>query len=195
MTTKKTVKDILKNHSDNTVYVPFLQEDRQTLTVRRRHIWADTKRALSRPSFNDKIGLNFVFVGEPALDAGGPLREYFRLLWLSLHQNLHLFNGKENVRVLAYNITAIQQQEYVIIGHCISLALVYGGSAPHFFSESLVSQLFNEPLTEEAIDDIPNEETSKLIKKVCRIIGFLLLFFCPFLMLSYYLRVLFSFFM
>lgn len=106
LTTKKTVKDILKNHSDNTVYVPLLQEDRQTLTVRRRHIWADTKRALSRPSFNDKIGLNVVFVGEPALDAGGPLREYFRLLWLSLHQNLHLFNGKENARVLAYNITA-----------------------------------------------------------------------------------------
>ena len=93
LTTEKTVK---KNHSDNTVYVPLLQEDRQTLTVRRRLIWADTKRALSHPSFNDKIGLNVVFVGEPALDAGGPLREYFRLLWLSLHQNLHLFNGKEN---------------------------------------------------------------------------------------------------
>ena len=75
--------------------VPFLQEDCQTLAVRRRHIWADTKRALSRPFFNDKIGLNVVFVGEPALDAGGPLREYFRLLWLSVHQNLHLFNGKE----------------------------------------------------------------------------------------------------
>ena len=73
----------------------LLQEDRQTLTVRRRHIWADKKRALSHPSFNDKIGLNVVFVGEPTLDAGGPLREYFRLLWLSLHQNLHLFNGKE----------------------------------------------------------------------------------------------------
>ena len=108
-----------------------------------------------------------MFVGEPALDAGGPLREYFRLLWLSLHQNLCLFAGKENARVLAYNITAIQQCEYVFIGHYISLALVYGGCAPHFFSNSLVSQLFNEPLTEAMVDDIPEEVISKHRNKVC----------------------------
>ena len=95
--------------------------------------------------------------------------------------NLHLFNGKENAQVLAYTITAIQQQEYVIIGHCISLALVYSDCAPHLFSESLVSQLFNEPLTEEAIDDIPDEETSKQTKKVCRIIGVFVVVFLPFL--------------
>ena len=63
------------------------------------------------------IGLNIGFIGEPAQDAGGPLREYFRLLWIALGQKCSLFTGKENARVLAHNVTAIQQRAYVIVGH------------------------------------------------------------------------------
>ena len=51
-----------------------IPEDRQVITVRRRHIWQDTKRALMRPSFNPHIGLYISFVGEDAQDAGGPQR-------------------------------------------------------------------------------------------------------------------------
>ena len=161
-----TAKEVLTSHANKKVDIAFLPEDRQRLTIRRRHVWGDTKRALYRPTFNDAIGLNIEFIGEPAQDAGGPLREYFRLLWIALGQKCSLFTRKENARVLAHNVTAIQQREYVIIGHCIALALVYGGCAPHFFSEAVVSYLFNEPLTESMINDIPDQEISQRIKRV-----------------------------
>lgn len=159
------MKEILSDHSYRMVGNAMLQEDRQDLIVRRKHIWTDTKRALLRP-FSEDVGINIEFVGEPAIDGGGPLREYFRLLWLALNQNLALFEGRENARVLAHNISAIQQRDYIIVGRCISLAFVYGGSAPHFFSEALVSQLFDEPLPESAIEDIPDPVVSQQLQKV-----------------------------
>ena len=75
-----SVSDVLARHAIKMVDVALLPEDCQRITVRRRHIWNDAKRALQRPSFEDKVGLNITFIGEQAHDAGGPLREFFRLV-------------------------------------------------------------------------------------------------------------------
>lgn len=40
----------------------------------------------------------------------------------------------------------------------ISLAWMYGGTAPHFLSESVVAFLLNEPLTPSNISDIPDTQ-------------------------------------
>ena len=61
------------------------------------------------------------------------------------HNNCSLFSGQESKRILAHNITALQQQEYLLVGCCITLALLYGGGAPYFFSEAVVSYLLDEP--------------------------------------------------
>ena len=53
-----------------------------------------------------------------------------------------------------------------MIGRCITLALLYGGCAPHFFSEAVVSFFFDEPLKESAIEDIPDQDIWEKIKKV-----------------------------
>ena len=165
-----SVSDVLAQHAVKMVDVALLPEDRQRITVRRRHIWNDAKRALQRPSFEDKVGLNITFIGEQAHDAGGPLREFFRLLWQSLSKNCSLFSGQECKRILAHNVTALQQQEYLLVGRCIALALLYGGGAPHFFSEAVVSYLLDEPINESAIDDIPEQDITEKGKKVCSFI-------------------------
>ena len=59
------------------------------------------------------------FVGEPAVDAGGPLRELFCLVWQALRQNGNLFTGSENIRVLAHNVVALQQSEYEMVGRYV----------------------------------------------------------------------------
>ena len=106
--------DVLAQHPVKMVDVALLPEDRQRTTVRRCHIWNDAKHALERPSFEDKVGLNITFIGEQAHDAGGPLQEFFHLLWQSLSKNCRLFSGQECKRILAHNVTALQQQEYVL---------------------------------------------------------------------------------
>ena len=35
---------------------------------------------MQHPSFDSQIGLEIMFIGEDAQDAGGPLHEYFRLV-------------------------------------------------------------------------------------------------------------------
>ena len=163
-----SVSDVLAQHAVKMVDVALLPEDWQRITVRRRHIWNDAKCALQRPSFEDKVGLNITFIGEQAHDAGCPLREFFHLL--SLSKNCSLFSGQECKRILAHNVTALQQQEYLLVGRCIALALLYGGSAPHFFSEAVVSYLLDEPMNESAIDDIPDQDIREKVKKVCSFI-------------------------
>ena len=160
-----TVDQILSEHAQKNVVVGDIPEDRQEITVRRRHIWNDAKRALKRPSFNDRIGITISFIGEPAQDAGGPLREFFTLLWQTLARNSSLFNGPEESRTLAHNVCALQQEEYVIIGRLIALALMYGGTAPHFFSPSVVSYLFDEPPV-DIVSDVVEVEIQHKIRQV-----------------------------
>ena len=90
------------------------------MTIRRRHVWPDTKRALSRSSFNECIGLDITFVGEPAVDVGGPLREYFCLIWQALKRNGNLFVGEEHARVLRHNVLALHDNEYEIVGKFVT---------------------------------------------------------------------------
>ncbi len=108
------MSDILKEHFSITI--GLLTDERQKVVVRRRHVWEDLKRSLSRSTFKECIGLDVTFVGEPAVDVGGPLRELFCLVWQALRQNGNLFAGDENARVLAHNIVALQQNEYEMVG-------------------------------------------------------------------------------
>ena len=49
---------------------------------------------------------------------------------------------------------------------CISLALLYGGTAPHIFSESVVAFLLDEPLSLSHIKDIPDCEIKQKLQRV-----------------------------
>ena len=67
---------MLRNHACSVANIQEIHDDRQQITVYRRLLWDDAKRALARPSFNPLIGLHIDFV-EGAQDAGGPLCEFF----------------------------------------------------------------------------------------------------------------------
>ena len=54
---------------------------RQHITVRRKSLWLDTKRAITNASFYPALQLYVTFVGEERVDAGGLIREYFQVLW------------------------------------------------------------------------------------------------------------------
>lgn len=128
-----------------------LYESRQKITVRRRHVWGDTKRALQRHSFNPSIGLEICFIGEEEQDVGGPLREYFTFLWRALAINNSIFTGPEESRSLTHNMLSLKCNNYAVVGNCVSLALRYGGSGPNFFSQSLTSYIFEKPISEMMI--------------------------------------------
>ena len=143
-----------------------LPSERQCILIRRRRIWEDTKRAFKRASFDSRIGLHVQFIGEDAQDAGGPLREYFRLLWNGIANDGKLFQGESGKKVLTHNITSLQSGDYSTVGRCIALAIVYGGTGPHFLSSSVVQYIFNQPIHSANVMEIPDYEIREKIVKV-----------------------------
>ena len=55
-----------------------------------------------------KCWLRLHFGGEPAIDYGGPTREFFSLLLKSIENNTSLLDGSHDRRILRHNATAIQ---------------------------------------------------------------------------------------
>ena len=139
-------------------------DERQKIPVRRKHIWTDTKRALVPSGFSDAKGLSVTFICEPAVDDGGPLREFFRLLMLGINNDASLFCGSENEKSLTQCL-ALQRKEYYYVGKCIARSLSYGGSGPHFFCETIARHLCKEPITSPT-SDVLNYETREKLEKV-----------------------------
>ena len=47
------------------------------LNIRRKHIWKDFKVAYQQGVVRPEDHVKIVFIGEPAIDDGGPRREFF----------------------------------------------------------------------------------------------------------------------
>ncbi len=109
----------------------FLYEDTDEnlifrITVRRTNIWEDALRAVKR-SFDERKHIRITFLGESAIDAGGPRREFFMLLMNIIKENNSLLEGSSTCRVLRHNTTALQNELYLCMGKMIALSIVHGG--------------------------------------------------------------------
>lgn len=86
------------------------EESRSFINVRRSQIWVDSCRHLNKKKFNPKAAVSIKFAdshggNEGAVDAGGPRREYFRLLLRAVNLEAGIFCGPEDNRVLFKNAT------------------------------------------------------------------------------------------
>ena len=61
-----------------------------------------------RSGFDDKKHLRIKFIGEPAVDGGGPRREYFMLLMGDIANNGAILDGPPDRRVLRHNTSAFE---------------------------------------------------------------------------------------
>lgn len=96
------------------------------ITVRRSNIWEDTHRALKH-TFDEKKHVRITFLGESAVDGGGPRREFFMLLMNAIKENNSLLDGPSVSRVLRHNTAALQEELYLCMGKMIALSVVHGG--------------------------------------------------------------------
>ena len=128
------MKDLLQG-----LRVKHLPVDRslsQRLIVRRKHVFEDALHRY-RGNLDLQKYIKVTFVGEPAADEGGPLREFFHLLVQSISQNNNLFCGEEGNRVPQLNAVELKKKTYMKVGEMLATSLVHGGPAPHFFSEAV----------------------------------------------------------
>ena len=80
----------------------------QRIIVRRSNVWEDSLKQFTKLqglSYNKNIKVTFV--GEPAVDSGGPRREYFTLLIRAIATNNSLFEGDTDRRFPRVNVSAL----------------------------------------------------------------------------------------
>lgn len=68
----------------STEYFTGSADEKCTVVVQRRNFIHSVLRAISKPGFNFHKRVRVVFSGEEAEDEGGPCREFFRLVYVSL---------------------------------------------------------------------------------------------------------------
>lgn len=82
----------------------------------------DTIFALCR-GFDQKKHIHVRFVGEPAVDGGGPRREFFMLLMNAIANSGSLLQGPPNRRVLRHSTSAFQV--ITTVSHNLQITVLY----------------------------------------------------------------------
>ena len=131
-----TLEVLLRNYRSTVI-----RSDRtHRITVRRSHIASDAILAL-RKGFDKSSSIRITFIGEPAVDAGGPLREFFRLVMRDVINNNSLFQGSDDSRSPAHNTMELRKGTFKIVGELFALSIVHGGPGPQCLSHVIVARM------------------------------------------------------
>ena len=114
----------------------FADKEEQHITIRRSLIW-ENSICLFQNNLCITSPMVVAFKGEPAVDLGGPRREYFTLLLKQITMNTSLFEGPEERLLPTHNPLALINKEYLCIGKMLAASILQGGPAPEFFAESV----------------------------------------------------------
>lgn len=143
-------------------------DEANRVIVRRKHIWKDTIRAFSKRSFDCQKSLSVTFVGEEAVDAGGPKREFFHLALEEMANDGQVFQGPSDRRSFVHNVQALASRKFFYAGMLIALSMANGG--PGF--PCLAVSVFNylcfglEHGFEVEMEDLPDTDIIGKLDKI-----------------------------
>ena len=161
-------KHVMQQHQMKVIAPTLTEEDKQRLHVRRSRLFTDSLRAFSRPTFDVSKMLKVTFIGESAVDDGGPRREFFQLLLQEAFSRSGLFVGWPDHVIPIHNVEAVANNKFYLVGKMISTCLVQGGQPPVCFSAAVADYIiFDEVKSAPCIADIPDCSVRQKLEKVC----------------------------
>ena len=135
LTTK--LKTIRRNFIGNVYDLDQIDVDGiYELKIKRIEIWEHTNIKLKRQLKSSLKAICIVFIGEPAFDAGGLLREFFTLYFNAAARNI--MQGTSGSFALLHDIKKLNNGDFERFALLMALALIYGCPVPRNIQELLV---------------------------------------------------------
>ena len=79
---------------------------------------------------------------EEAADAGGPNREFLKLVLQAMRDCWGFFNENKKYWIFHTHPSKLEANEYLFAGIIVGMSLLHGGSGPHFFSPTTTNAIF-----------------------------------------------------
>ncbi|XP_046844259.1 uncharacterized protein LOC124438266 isoform X3 [Xenia sp. Carnegie-2017] len=131
------------------------------LNVCRKNIWCDFIEYRSSGKVSPTDSVKIVFVGECAIDDGGPKREFFSEMLEHMERRL-FYNGKP-----INSTVAIMNGDFRFAGEVMVMSLLQSGPASSFISPDVYKYITKQALTTEGMPDSKYKEAVKKIKQAC----------------------------
>ena len=141
------------------------------LKVRRSCLWEDTLAKMKRVNPDSLNGIAIVtvqFIGEPAVDEGGPRKEFFFLVHKHMQQLSSLFTGPPTSRRFVHNMIALQREEYLHYGVISALSLYQGSPGPAMFAAPIVDYILYSKLdaVKVCVSDLTNGKVKTTLEEL-----------------------------
>ena len=134
------------------------------LEIKIMKIWEHTNTKLKRQLKLSLKPIRIVFIGEPAFDAGGPLREFFTLDFDAAARNI--VQGTSSSFTLLDDVRKLNNGDFERFGLLIALALIHGCPGPRNMQELLVGALLELPIEDGNIENIPDFDTETKLQEL-----------------------------
>jgi len=147
----------------------FMCENHVKFVVRRSNVFGDVMKKLETFFSADEIRpIKVEFVGEGAVDDGGPLRELFTVFYQSLPGKLVC--GRTGNYTFAHDVHSIERNHFYLLGKLMAIGFLQNISGPRFFCKPLVNYILteNESSFDVKVDiaDVPLFEIQEKLKKI-----------------------------
>ena len=162
-TTSGNVEEILQRFiSDNLETAGDINH----IIILRKSILQSTLAAIQRKSFTFHNPIAVSFSGEDAVDVGGPKREFFRLLMVSLKET-GVFEGGW----FSHDLSLLNNNKYYQVGKLIAWSVLQTGTGPKCLSKEAFCILQDIPVENKAAIKkihVSNQELKKAINDLER---------------------------
>ncbi len=125
----------------------------------------DTCEKLGRLFGNGVKRIVVSFIGEEAADGGGPLREFFSLIFDETKKFI-MCTGNGTTFTLLHDIEKVRRGEHRLFGQFIAAALLQGCSGPRCFMPCLLANLLNSTVVPASLDEIPDIDVQEKLRSI-----------------------------
>ena len=157
-------------HEQFQVHFPIRHglDEATRILIRRNHIWRDAVWAFSRPSFNPRVSVHITFVGEEAVDDGGPRREFFTQALQEMAKDGNILQGPENSRFFVHNVQVLASRKFFCAGILVAVSLANGGPGLPCLAEAVFAYIGNgiQGAIHPDLRLIPDEEIRERLEAV-----------------------------